>query len=288
MSIPAKLEAVVILTTIKEIDDGRFNDFIINQLSNCYSTKLDLIIIINNSSHTTNILPIITNILEKFRTIETYYVEIPPEDDIYASFDKTRKYIPELGLSSGPNILFFSAIEFCEKYNTVLMLETDCILKEDCFRKLDKLVEYSGDFLIIGSSYAGNQKIHFDNTLFHHINGVALYKTGDEDFKTLIKNVKSYIIAKVKLYDKTVFSYDFSITDFLIKSLSNIVEPPKANGVKHKVETNDYEFFYWKHIYRKLLKTNLILDYSPVFDKDTTISDIENIYPQFAILHKKS
>lgn len=280
----AKLEAVVLATTTREIDDGRFNRFIIEQLSKCYSTDLDLVIIINNSSHSTDIIPIITSVLEKFKTIETYYIEIPEQDDIYTT-NENLKYIPELGLSSGPNILFFTTMNYCQKYNTILLLETDCVLKPYCFKKLKSFIEFAGDFLIIGSSYAGSQKIKFDEITFHHINGVAIYRTGNSEFQNLIKNVKQDIINMVKRRQYGGSSYDYAIMAFLKKKVDEQHIKP---GAINNPGNNKICFDLWKTIYRKLIKTNLILDFSPHIDKVLNISDIENIYPDFVILHKKT
>ena len=287
MRVPAKLEAVTLLTTSNEIDRGDFEKFINGQLVNCYSTNLDLIIMINNSKHSRNIIPIITNILEKFKTIEINYIEIPREDDIYRNSTNNEKYIPELGLSSGPNILFFTAMRYCKKYSTILNLETDCILKPDCFQKLEKFVEYSGDFLIIGSSYSGAAIRHrFEETLFHHTNGVALYKTGDKEFHFLINEVERNIIIKVSKKDYRGSSYDYAITEFLRLKLNSYNDSQietffkEEKGIKSNLTT-------WKLIYKKILKTNLILDFSLANDRNTPVYQIEELYPEFVILHKK-
>jgi ribonuclease BN (tRNA processing enzyme) len=67
---------------------------------------------------------------------EIINLQLTKKEDVYLSdMSKIRK-LPYYGLKSGPNITFFKSIELCNKHNTTLFLETDCILHDNWLKKI--------------------------------------------------------------------------------------------------------------------------------------------------------
>jgi len=277
------LEAMVLLVTSKEINDGRFTTFV-KQLADIPWCDLTFVIMTNNTSHK----PIgkdVELIMNKFKAIEVISVDILPFDDIYMltnpvtkpqrkhilfhKYVPTTTVIPKYGNASGPNMMFLSAMDYCRKFNTTLLIETDCIVKPDFLTKLSLFTEYSGGFLIAGSTYDGT-RYSSPNTLgFFHLNGVALYNTGSKEFQTLVQNVDAYIVEHVK--KETFVAYDYAITQMVLNYI--------LDHSKHAK---------WKHIYKQLIKTNYIVNMSTIEDKEVSVAHVNKLYPNHVILHKKS
>jgi hypothetical protein len=260
------LDAIILLTTSKEIDNGQFIQFA-KQFANFDKSSLKFLIFINNIKHTSDIFKMIKPLSKVFKSVEVIYVNIPTEDDIYKHSYTSSDKIPDLGFASGPNILFFSAMEHCKIYNTVLLLETDCKVKHNMVTTCIKYVKNLGDFLISGARYDGDGPCNGDNTLLLHLNGVGFYRTGHPEFHSLLQNVEQYIVTYVK--QKPFLAYDYAITYYLINTLTN---------------TNAR---YAKTMMRKLIPTTLIVNCSPIVDKDIHIDQVNEWFPNHVILHQK-
>lgn len=267
------LECILIPTTTKEIDSGLFNNFII-QFYLFKKTNIDIIIIINNKTHKTDILPMLLPIKNTFKNIEVLYINIPPEEDIYIKNNKSSKiHIPPLGLMSGPNYLFLAGMRYCEKYMYTLLIETDCIIKPNCVESFNNYITYCGDFLISGSTYDGTSLMYIpsgDN--FYHLNGVAIYKTGDRLFIKLINELEEYIVRTV--IHQHALAYDCAFTKLVLDKISNA--------------KNFNENAQWRYIYKKMLKTTLIINCSLPSDKNMDIDALNSEFPSWVILHKKN
>lgn len=259
------LEAMVLPVTSKEIDNRSFERFI-RQLVSIPMTDLTFVIMVNNINHRTDIKPMIDTIRQKFISVDLVYANISAEDDVYIPGSTGGKMIPTYGFASGPNILFLSCMEYCKKFNTTLLVEADCYIKPSFLFELEKFTKYSGGFLIAGTTYDGCMKQpNCHDADFHHLNGVALYKTGDPLFKYVMEQLSSYIIEHVK--DTPFLAYDIALMRMVFKSMST-------------EKTSD-----WKKVYKQIIKTNLIVNLSPAVDAETP--DIPTTYPNCVILHKK-
>jgi hypothetical protein len=230
-----KLEAVLLLTTSREIDNGQFEKFLV-QFEDMSKTSLSLVINVNNYTHTTDIESLINKYTRIFKSVEVNYLNIPKEHDLYIIGGQIeRKYLPELGTCAGPNILFLESIRYCVKYDTILLLETDCILKKECFDKAERFINNCGDFLICGARYDGTYYRNFlDRPAFlNHINGVAFYKTCSPEFQNLINKVELFIIDFVKTRTQ-FFPYDLAIMTYFYDSerLLDHNNNSAANGYK--------------------------------------------------------
>jgi hypothetical protein len=262
-----RLDAVVFAVTSNEITNKSFERCCYNIVSSEY-IGLDLVIFVNNSKFSKNDI-LFLNRLTFFRTVIIINLNIQDVDDVYIINPKRGMPIPKYGFISGPNITFFRIIQYCKKYNTILLLECDTILKENAIKKSIEYVS-NNDFLISGSKYLG--KLKTDNEIFrNHINGVAFYKTGSDEFQTLINNVKNTILNE---YIKTTpsIAYDVAIFMYIHITMKSIDE-------KHSE---------WRNLILPRYKTcELILNYSPKPDRHTSVDDITKKYPNHVILHKK-
>jgi hypothetical protein len=258
------LEAIVLPVTSREIDNGYFERFI-KQLQKIDHNELSFVIMINNIEHTNDIIPLIKSIEPKFKSVEVVYANITKEDDIYTS--ELLKDMPEYGMVSGPNILFLGCMDYCKKFNTTLLLETDCFLKKSFIHELEMFTKYSGGFLVAGSTYDGMTKIMPPNNDFYHLNGVALYKTGDHVFQHVLEQLSTFIIESVK--DDPYLAYDIAMTRMVFRNI---------NLEKHGGDN-------WKRVFKQFIKTNLFVNLSPM--RDMNYLNINDKFPDAVVIHKK-
>jgi len=254
-----KLEAIVVCTTSKEIDNKQFERFFL-QLKYEPRNKVDIIIFTNNNKYSKkNILFLVE--MSQFSSIKFINVNIAPEDDVYQFKPNNQNtYIPYLGYLSGPNIMFFKIMDWCKKYDTVLLLETDCIIRNNMIQLCKIYVDSLDDFIISGSYYHG--KILLDKSIRFHLNGVAFYRTGSHEFQELIRNVKLFMEDRVK-NDMLFIAYDTAIYEYITI-----------------LENNELK--------KKYIANHIIVNLSPREDASTSMTAIANAFPRYVILHKKS
>jgi hypothetical protein len=206
-----------------------------------------------------------------FKEVNVINTAIKKEDDVYImGCDNPNP--PTYGWANGPNLLFMTAMEHLKKYNTTLVLETDCTLYENW---LNKCIDYASIeyFLVSGSTYDGNAIYDpSDNLIISHINGVAFYKTGSPIFQHVIESLEKYI--RHSVLKKFFFcSYDYSLYQMTLL----YIRSEKDNVSK-----------FWKYVLRYILKTSLIINMSPPKDKNITESQALSVHKNCAILHKKN
>jgi len=269
-----KLEAIVINTTNFEINNGDFKTFV-DLLSNVtQTTDIDCVICVNNDKYSSIELEV--NILKNlFKSVIIYTINIPPQDDVYIRINTGNEFIPpdlKYGSASGPNIQFIKLIKYCEKYNTILLLETDCTLFENWFSKLNLYIEHCGGFLISGSTNDADDIIrpHENFSLFLHINGVALYKTCSKNLQTLISLLDEHIKHRV------LWGFRFTAYDYMLSNM--IIEEFDLNKKKN--------LSFWKIAYKYTIKNSLIVNLSSS-KSDIPIDDVLKYHPNCIILHKK-
>jgi len=270
---PQKLEAVFICATLSEIKDPNFNIFVKNMLSsiNSKQEELDCVLVLNtyNNSVKEEIESFIESASAKFQNVQIVNANIHPIDDIYNRLNSIKN-IPKYGSASGPNLMFLTAVDYAKKYNTIILLETDCIFRNDWIVACTNYVKYTSIFLISGATYDGNIPIPFDNkNMFYHINGVAFYKTGDPIFSNLIAHLNSYILENVP--NDGIVSHDVAITSLLFNKLSS----DNKNSV------------LWRYIYRHIFKNTLIINASLNEDRNVEPSVYYTKFQSCVILHKK-
>jgi len=272
-----KLEAVFICITLAEIESSKFDIFMENMTSTIEEkVPLDCVLVLNKYYYTSikDKLDTFVNLAsKKFNSVDIINLNIHPNDDIYiqGSAQDNIKTIPKYGFTSGPNLMFLKSMYYASKYNTVLLLESDCTLSQNWALACINYVQYSGTFLVSGACYDGNMELSIDDkSMFLHINGVAFYKTGDPMFTNLLGHVDSYILKLVPEYGHV--AYDLAITQMIFDMLSS----DKSN------------YAFWRYMYRNITKNTLIINASTYIDKDTPLSTFYDKFPSCVILHKKT
>jgi hypothetical protein len=271
-----KLESIAIITTSHEINKGLLARLLKNISETTPPNDLDLNIFTNNSNHQPVSFDDVKSI---FKTVNLVNISISPDDDIYTDLEtyksRVRKPIPLYGVVSGPNILFIKAMEICKKYNTTLLLETDCKVFPEWFAKSINYVstEY---FLVSGSTYDGEfiATLHTmsDYCSRFHLNGVAFYKTGSPVFQCMMNLLDKYTRYMVESFDPNR-GYDYIMTYMVIFYTINSPSPESQ--------------LFWKNVMRYMFKTSLIVNFSPLRDTHFLEEDILGIHKQCVILHKK-
>jgi hypothetical protein len=260
------LEAVLLLTTSDEINDGRFFNFC-NQFLSMKKNNLHFHIFINNSNYDEVVLLEYISKLIIFKSTNIHVLNISEDLDIYIRNGKSASKIPPLGLTSGPNIIFLKAIKYCfNKFDTVLVLETDCCLKQKCFEVSQRYIENMCDFLISGSRYVGHEPATLLSTFNIHLNGVAFYKTGSHELRLLVQKMENYILSEVKKNPYDIVSYDMAFTNCLVTDI-HIVSARRTLS--------------------KLINNIFIINCSPSKDQNITQEEIDTIYPKHVIFHTK-
>ena len=255
-----KLECIALLTTTFEVANGRVERFFERlQLTEKYD--LDFIIFVNKGVN----IPGIETLVPYFNNVFVISTEIAEKDDVRVDSAAGLEY----GGCSGPNILFLKSMKFCERYNTTLVIETDCLLQPSWLDSCINYVKYSGSFLIAGSNYYGKVQLDVNVTgLFEHVNGVAFYNTGSQYFKTLIDTTICFI--KENAMRGTSYAYDVAIYECVLSL------------IRTKQDVS-----FWTYIYHNIIKTTLIVNFSLPIDASTPLSEITDKFPMAVIIHKK-
>jgi hypothetical protein len=263
------LECIAILVTSHEINRGLLSNLLINIKNTTPRNDIVLNIFTNNSNHQPIILDDVSHI---FKSVVITNLNIDPDADMYIKPPNTLPTIPEFGYASGPNVLFMKAMQFCNKYNTTLVLETDCKLYLGWFEKCKAYVscEY---FMISGSTYDGDNLIlTSDRPMFFHLNGVAFYKSGSPILQFVLSELSRFIKHRVWEENSPYSSYDFCLIVLILTGCDEGSETSRT---------------FWKNIMRYMFKTSLIVNASCDHDKNTREQVMLDSHINCAILHKK-
>ncbi len=124
---------------------------------------------------------------DAFSELRFMYCELSEEEDKYER-DYSKK-AGRGGFKSGPNAQFFRSMELLRGVGRyVFMMETDCFaIRPDWLGELERIVEGSEPFWIMGSLYRGVDRIN--QRYRTHINGNAVYAVGDDGFQDFVRDV---------------------------------------------------------------------------------------------------
>lgn len=174
-----------------------------------------------------------------------------------------------MGLSSGPNNLFFLSLHlfFQTKYRDILILECDTKPIRDYW--LDKIINFcdKNEFMIAGSLYKGKQKLDIYAEWTGHLNGVAIYRRSKhfEEFSNECIKLIQHQIA----HGQTPFlTFDCA----LYKLYSTLYGQ------------SNYNYTSKSH---QMKICPLISNYSIKSDSNISVNEILEEHPETVILHQK-
>ena len=268
-----KLECISLLVTNTEIQNGQYGQFInrfIEHIKKNESQKLDFKIIINKKN-SNNID--IQYLQEFFKNVDIIYLNLDPDDDLYIKDNRELNKIPPYGRKSGPNVMFYKALEICKQYNTTLFLETDCFFNPLWLSKLKKFIDNCNGFWISGAIYDGVVPVKAGSEISTHINGgVGLYATGNKTFQSFMKYCENFLVEEIA-NGLVGLAYDIGIKMYL-------------DHITNTNFTNKEDILVCKFIHRHYLPNKIIGNFSTTNDNYLNIEDINRIY-NYYIIHKK-
>ena len=267
-----KVLSIAYACTKREFDSGELQGsierYISRKSSKSYSFDLFIIIDQGDEDHYASLLDFESD--RSINKVIIHSLHLPDEENIYVRSKHSLKLFkeagePELGLSAGPNNLFFGAMNYLadKDYENYLLLETDT--RPVKYFWFDGLYKYcvKNDFLIAGSQYKGNAEIPEDAEWKDHLNGVAIYKNCKR-LNDLLSGAKSEIVRRVKEGDHDFFiNYDIAIYYHTQSSESN------------------------KKEYKSVIDTDIITNISLGADSSIREQDILTKYRKTIILHQK-
>ena len=273
-----ELECVCLLLSYNEVSNRAYSNFIqkfCNSIKREETKNIQFVILTNRTIPETELE--IKKLKSIFVTnIQIINTNLSVEEDIYIKDSKDKDSLiktPSYGTKSGPNLLFFKAIEACKGYNTTLLLETDCFFQEGWLTKIKNFVSHSNGFWISGAIYDGKVACKASSCMMTHINGgTALYATGHNNFQIFLKYAESFILKKIE-EGLIGLAYDYGIKMFIDGNI---------NDSTHTKE----DILLWKLVNRQYLPNKLIGNFSIESDRDLKIEDINKIY-NYYIIHKK-
>jgi hypothetical protein len=268
------LECVCLLTTDKEIDGPQYQKFIDRLIANTSKNKITKQIdfkIITNKKFKTNLdLSKLQNI---FANVELINLNLSKKDDLYILHLSPDQKLPKYGLKSGPNITFLNTMQKMHTYNTTLLLETDCFLKNNWINDIYNYVKYANGFLVSGALYDGTVFTKAGSPMMNHINGgTAIYATGNPVLQKTIDLLFIFLEKQVQ-NNMPGLAYDYAFKLMIDNNINN-----SYNKIEQKK--------IWQFINRHYLPCKLIINCSTPIDKNIDKNELMIKY-NYSILHQK-
>jgi len=263
---------VLYLCTAKELQQGMLQASVENFLRNVESDKkVDLIFCMDqkHKNHTD---------LYKYKSHENINkvivkcFNIPDNKNIYTRpwlhppEEIEQLEVPELGLSSGPNELFYQTCEYMSSkhYKYYLMLEADCIpVSVDWLDHYLTKCDESNDWVLLSSIYKGedennNNQWHSDSP---YLNGVGLYKN-NKRLRQLMNNSRKLVLQFVQ-------------------------ENRFQRFINYDTATGHHIMCYEPWNKQLVYDSDCIVNMSPSRDKDVDIATVLKQFPDARLLHNK-
>jgi len=295
---PNQKLAITLICTKKEYESGQVNKMLDQYFNKIPSNtqQFDLFIFFDqgNESDYSELLE-----YENQQSISKVFIDsirIPDNLNIYSQVWKDKELIPEfyklncpkLGITSGPNILFFESMKRLSHQNHeyILLLESDTRPIKDFW--YDRILEYlkKHDFLIGGSLYKGDRTEDLDSDWSQHLNGVAIYKNCKQ-LSILLKETENGLDHLVKNSKRLIEQYKFT----------DITDPvPENENIENLCVKLNYDILIYfiagaDTIYSKhgnqLKDTPIITNMSLCTDYNISESEVLKRYPETIILHQK-
>jgi len=196
------------------------------------------------------------------------------------------KDIPPLGGSSGPNNLFFGAFKHLvkEKADGFLVLETDTQpMVDDWFPRLQEAFN-TKDFLILGSTYKGDQENPTYQDWTGHLNGVGIF-ANNKHLGFLMEHTENLIREKIKT-NKSHFHSDATIHIMSLKH-SFCISYDLGMHLLRQTKIGQEKFSNPDDPSGHFLDSEYIINASSDADKGKSLEYFREKFPKGLILHKK-
>ena len=271
-----ELQAICLLTTDKEIENKqleKFLDQIIKYTNKSTFTQNIYFNIIVNNQYKHFESNQINDLKKIFKQVNIIDLKLTEEADIYVNKETDIQKVPEYGLKSGPNISFFKTIQLSSIYNTILCLETDCLLSDNWLENIYLYTKYANGFLISGAIYDGSTPVKAASSMMNHINGgTGLYATGHPVLQKVISLCEDFL--KKQVSDQMPgLAYDYALKLFIDLGLDH--------NYMSKIDRE-----IWQFIYRNYLPCKLIINCSTDKRSLSTINLLQTKY-NYSVLHIK-
>ncbi|WP_300390905.1 hypothetical protein [Henriciella sp.] len=159
-------------------------------------------------------------------------------------YERSNQAIPGAqGLRAGPNNLFFGAMEaVADLSGHSIYLETDCVpIRADWLGAANRLLESPAKPWISGSIYLGHEALGSTET--RHINGNAVYASGDPDFQEFMNRVWKPHMAAM-LGERPELPFDCAVEDLFQRARSQLGEAdPAWQSVRWIAHRMQYSLF---------------------------------------------
>ena len=144
-----------------------------------------------------------------FSTCRITFLDIPPEIDHYI---RSTASTDDPCTKSGPNVFFLSTMAHCMEYEYVLHVETDCLpVRPGWLDAAEREIERAGtQAWIIGPAYFGPSSLHSAYRM--HINGNAIYQTGDPDFQSFLQGTFLDVLSQLLRSGFRDMAYDTALS----------------------------------------------------------------------------
>jgi len=273
-----RLDAIIINTTTKELPRlTQFLDQLDNKIVNTYNIPIYIVFSRITNDEIDNIYNDINNnyinLSKYINKSNIINLNIPLRFDFYIKGNR-RDIRSPYGNKSGPNFTFFRLLDSFTRYNTILIIETDCYINNKNW--IDTSYNYvkNNNFLISGTYHRGLTKIGLD--IIDHLNGVAFYKTGSLNFRLFMTKFKNFFLRRVRMNRQ--LAYDVAVTYFL----------NELRFRSHR-NRNEVEQYYYKFIKSNIISNQLIVNtcINNLFDKGVRLKTLNTIYNNPIIIHTK-
>lgn len=137
-------------------------------------------------------------IVSCFSGVTVENAELHGDADVYVR-DSTQPR-GRFGNKAGPNHLFQKTMQFAARYGGwTMQLELDCLpVEADWLDATQRVIDGGTRSWVIGTLFSGRSGI--DRAFQTHLNGNALYKTGDPEFQTFLASIWLPSITKLSLH----------------------------------------------------------------------------------------
>ena len=157
------------------------------------------------------------------------FLGLPDSVNYYLKIDDGSKR----STKSGPNIFWLSVMKYCEVYENTLQIESDCLpIRGGWFDNINNIVSnWPRDFWIMGPQYHGPTRL--DMAYILHINGNAVYATGNSQFQDFLDDVYVPLIKDVIDKNNHTLAYDTAFSYLLLSGNDKYIQNKNSSLIRN-------------------------------------------------------